>query len=392
MKKSFSIISLYFLLLPISVLSQAPQGIPYQAVVRNADGSVMANSAIILTFKVHDIAPNGTVVFEENHTLTSNSQGLVSCIVGNGTVSQGIFTNINWGSGAKFLHVIMGTTDLGTQQMMSVPYALHSESIDILISATGDTLTIGDKSLIIPGLSGANPPQLGGLGSQVLVGNTSCSNKYISITGCGNQTSLNYDGRSYDLVEIGGQCWFADNLATDQYSNGDPIPTGLNTAEWQNTTNGAFTIYNNDPAHDATYGKLYNWYATVDIRGLCPSGWHVPSDCEWMFLENSIGMPLNDQMSNLNWRGTTEGSKLKSTTTWVNNSTNNNIFNFNALAAGFIATTGNNGTPGSYTGWWTSTSKDFSSSYYRLLYGGYTTIGRGGYYKNYGFSLRCVKN
>ena len=108
-----------------SLHSQSPQGIPYQAVMRNADGSVMASSAVNLTFMIHDGTANGTLLYQESHSLTSNAEGLVSCVVGNGVVSQGNFSNINWGSGAKFLHVMMGTTDLGTQQMMSVPYALY---------------------------------------------------------------------------------------------------------------------------------------------------------------------------------------------------------------------------------------------------------------------------
>ncbi len=114
-------------LIPSSLHSQSPQGIPYQAVMRNADGTVMASSEAVLTFMIHDGTADGTVVYQESHALTSNAQGLVSCVVGNGVVSQGNFSNINWGNGAKFLHVMMGSTDLGTQQMLSVPYALYAE-------------------------------------------------------------------------------------------------------------------------------------------------------------------------------------------------------------------------------------------------------------------------
>ena len=123
--KTFLTITLQ-LLISTFLFAQAPQGIPYQAVMRNADGSVMASNAVELTFMIHDGSTTGTVVYQESHSLTSNSQGLVSCAVGNGVVSQGNFANINWGSGAKFLRVMMGTTDLGTQQMLSVPYALYA--------------------------------------------------------------------------------------------------------------------------------------------------------------------------------------------------------------------------------------------------------------------------
>ena len=114
------------LLITSSLHSQSPQGIPYQAVMRNADGTVMASSESVLTFMIHDGTADGNVVYQESHSLTSNALGLVSCVVGNGVVSQGNFSNINWGNGAKFLHVMMGSTDLGTQQMLSVPYALYA--------------------------------------------------------------------------------------------------------------------------------------------------------------------------------------------------------------------------------------------------------------------------
>jgi hypothetical protein len=128
--------------------------------MRNVDGTVMASSAVSLTFRIHDGSATGTVVYQESHALTSNAQGLVSCVVGNGVVSQGNFANVNWGSGAKFLHVMMGTTDLGTQQLLSVPYALYSRTTNVSVSATGDTLTIGGNSVIVPGISAENLPSI----------------------------------------------------------------------------------------------------------------------------------------------------------------------------------------------------------------------------------------
>jgi hypothetical protein len=154
--KTFLTLSLQ-LLITSYLWAQSPLGIPYQAVMRNSDGSVMANNAVELTFMIHDVTATGTVVYQESHSLTSNSQGLVSCVVGNGVVSQGNFANINWGSGAKFLHVMMGSTDLGTQQMLSVPFALHSKSADvisngIIINSTsndGDTLYLSNGQTFV---------------------------------------------------------------------------------------------------------------------------------------------------------------------------------------------------------------------------------------------------
>ena len=156
MKKSLFqsvILTVICLFLTSSLVAQSPQGIPYQAVMRNSDGSVMASSALSLTFMIHDGTADGTVVYQESHSLNSNAQGLVSCVVGNGFVSQGNFSNINWGNGAKFLHVMMNDIDLGTQQMLSVPYALFGANVGVRVSATGDTLVIGSNIVIVPGVS-----------------------------------------------------------------------------------------------------------------------------------------------------------------------------------------------------------------------------------------------
>jgi uncharacterized protein (TIGR02145 family) len=291
---------------------------------------------------------------------------------------------------------MMGTTDLGTTQMMSVPYALNAASTNVTISSTGDTLTVGGTSVIVPGISAANPQSPasnGGLGSQVLVGNTTCANEYISVTGCGGQTSLTYDGRTYDLVEIGGQCWFADNLATDQYRNGDPIPTGLDNTTWQNTLAGAYAINNNDPANDVTYGKLYNWYTTVDNRGLCPTGWHVPTDCEWMYLEGSLGMGVQEQELVVSWRGTTEGGALKDTIFWsYPNFGANNSSGFSALPGGYRSDIGGYNIIGENCGWWCSSVDEYGLGWFHGLGYNYSSIYRINLSKNFGFGVRCIKN
>lgn len=397
MKKLFLqsvILIISSLLITSSLVAQSPQGIPYQAVMRNADGSVMASSAVNLTFMIHDGTSDGTVVYQESHSLTSNAQGLVSCVVGNGVVSQGNFNNINWGNGAKFLQVLMNGTDLGTQQMLSVPYALYAENVGVRVSATGDTLIVGGQSLIVPGVSAANPinnTPTSGLGAQVLPGNTTCANEFISVTGCNGQTSLTYDGRTYDLVEIGGQCWFADNLATDQYRNGDPIPTGLDNTTWQNTTAGAFAIYNNDPANNVTYGKLYNWFTTVDSRGLCPTGWHVPTDCEWMYLEGSLGMSVEDQQL-FGWRVVETGGALKSMSAWPSPNTGaTNSSNFSALPGGYRFDLGTFSGPGVAV-FWSRSGFNFGAAWNRVL--NYTTsnLKRDNPSKQFGFSVRCVRD
>ena len=145
---------LLFWALSFGIWAQAPQRIPYQAVVRNTDGTIMASIAVTITFRIHDATANGTVVYEETHATTTNAQGLLSLNLGGGTAVTGTFGNIQWGAGNKFLQVLMnagnGVVDLGTQQMMSVPYALYAansqpgpQGVGIqTISAEGSNLII----------------------------------------------------------------------------------------------------------------------------------------------------------------------------------------------------------------------------------------------------------
>jgi uncharacterized protein (TIGR02145 family) len=372
--KTFLTLSLH-LLITSFLWAQAPQGIPYQAVMRNADGSVMASTAVSLTFMIHDGTATGAIVYQESHSLTSNAQGLVSCVVGSGVVSQGNFANINWGGGAKFLHVMMGSIDLGTQQMLSVPYALYSETTNVSISPTGDTLTIGGNIVIVPGISTANPPALYTMGSGV----------------------SDIDGNFYSSVIINGQEWMQKNLAVSKYRNGDPIPTGLSDATWGSSTSGAYAIYNNDAANNATYGKLYNWYAAADSRGLCPTGWHVPSDAEWTTLINYLDPNMNVGSSYSN----SAGGKLKSIGTIENgdglwfspNELATNEYGFSGLPGGFCGPTGGFFSVGYFAYIWSSTEYNIVGAAYRGL--GYANSDLDGYYntnKRSGFSVRCVRD
>ncbi len=438
----------FLILVPSSLHSQSPLGIPYQAVMRNADGSVMASSAVSLTFMIHDASATGTVVYQETHSLTSNAQGLVSCVVGNGVVSQGNFANINWGGGAKFLQVMMGTTDLGTQQMLSVPYALHSVSADNAtnatnaihatnaetaangfsnVSPTGDTLYMANGNfIIVPGISSANypAPVLGCTNAQAcnynaaatqdngscLIqgascndGNANTTNDVINVncqcagTATGNGVFVpgngvtDIDGKVYTSIVINGQEWMQQNLTVTKYRNGDPIPTGLSNATWQSTTSGAYSIHSNDAANNTTYGKLYNWYAVNDSRGLCPTGWHVPSDSEWNALINYLDPSQNPSAWSI--QSTVAGGKMKSTAGW--NSPNTGATNesgFTGLPGGYRESNGTYNLIDNFGYWWSSTENDSSFAWGPHLYHGSSNLYRTNAIKQYGFSVRCVRD
>lgn len=132
MRVYFTLISL--LLFSLNSKSQAPLGIPYQSVVRNSSGNIVANQSVTIRFSIHDSSLTGSIVYQETHSPTTNAFGQVSLTIGLGIVSTGIFAAINWAQHSKFLQVELdvtgGTTyiDMGTTQLMSVPFALYANT------------------------------------------------------------------------------------------------------------------------------------------------------------------------------------------------------------------------------------------------------------------------
>ena len=94
---------------------------------------------------------------------------------------------------------------------------------------------------------------------------------------------------AFGVTSIGTQIWMTRNLTVSQYRNGDIIPEVTDPAAWAALTTGAWCYYNNDPANGPIYGKLYNWYAVNDSRGLAPNGYHIPTTTEWTTLTNTLG-------------------------------------------------------------------------------------------------------
>jgi hypothetical protein len=142
------------------IWGQVPQGIPYQAVARDAQGNPMANQSLTVQFSLHEASTDGQVVYQETQTSSTNAQGLFSLTFGAGVPSVGTFGSINWGSGYKFLQVQAnfgnGYVDLGTQQLMSVPYALYSGSSGNNSSGVADNTKLGKGFSMISNLSVSN--------------------------------------------------------------------------------------------------------------------------------------------------------------------------------------------------------------------------------------------
>jgi uncharacterized protein (TIGR02145 family) len=188
----------------------------------------------------------------------------------------------------------------------------------------------------------------------------------------------------YPSVAICSQKWMDRNLDVTTYRNGDTIAYVTDPAAWAALTTGAWCYYNNDPSTNAAYGKLYNWYAVNDPRGLAPAGWHVPSDAEWATLETTcLG-------------GTSvAGGKMKvtGTSTWVSPNTGaTNTSGFAGLPGGFRGFNGSFFLVGNDGIWWSATENDTALAWCRNLFYSNGTIFRSSTNKHFGFSLRCLRD
>jgi uncharacterized protein (TIGR02145 family) len=204
---------------------------------------------------------------------------------------------------------------------------------------------------------------------------------------CGD--AMNYHGYDYATVQIGEQCWFAENLRNEHYANGDTIPGDLSDSEWESTTEGAQAIYNNDVSNLADYGRLYNWYAVDDARGLCPSGWHVPTDGEFITLEMELGMS-ESEANDTGWRGTDQGTQMKSSPEDSPSWNGTNTSGFSGLAGGFRI---HDGVPNALggNGYFWSASSNGIGAWFRILSVEYFGVQRFEYNQRDGMSIRCIK-
>ena len=191
---------------------------------------------------------------------------------------------------------------------------------------------------------------------------------------CGE--AITYAGVGYSTVQIGDQCWFAENLRTTTYLNGEAIPQNLSYGDWSSTTSGAMAFYTDGPA----YGGLYNWYAVDDARGLCPFGWHVPSDGEWTMLTDHLGGEF------------VAGTQMKANFGWNFGGNGTNSSGFSGLPGGIrVYYDGHFNSAGSDGCWWSSSSNG-SDAWYRYLYTYNENVYRVNDDPRSGFSVRCVRD
>jgi uncharacterized protein (TIGR02145 family) len=193
----------------------------------------------------------------------------------------------------------------------------------------------------------------------------------------------------YVSTTIGTQVWMAENLNADKFRNGDQIPEEKTKEEWlsaENEKKPAWCYVNNNAANGEKYGKLYNWYAVIDPRGLAPKGWHVPTDEEWKALIGQLGgeEEAGEKMKSADGWGTNRWGISRS----VNHGTNEN--GFNALPGSRRAYDGTFGEVGDIGYWWSATPFASTKSGQGYQLGIDADVGEH-IFDKCGLSVRCIK-
>jgi uncharacterized protein (TIGR02145 family) len=370
-----------------------PGKINYQGAAVDSLGKPMKNQTIALKLSVLDSSSTGAAAYVETHSTPTNGSGLFSLQIGGGTAVTGSFDGIPWANGRnKYLKTEVqqnGTwVNLGTSQLVSVPYALVSgvakraEEANFLRDSLGNAYQIktvnGQPTLVSAPGNNPNPGTFA----------------------CGQTVA--YAGESYPTVQIGSQCWFQKNV------NAGTMVQGAN----DQTNNGILEkyCYNNDTANCTIYGGLYQWAEAVQyqngasdtaspnpaftrsVQGICPTGWHLPSDAEYCTLTTFLDATVN--CGTTGFSGNDVGGKMKSTSGfWTSPNTGvTNSSGFSALPGGTRATNRTFDSLGNLSNFWSSSESSATSAISRHLYYNNSNTYRSNLTKRDGFSARCLKD
>ena len=428
MKRTLTLFAAMVLL----AVGAAAQKLSYSAVVRNSANELMANKTLTVGITITNEAPGATVtpVYSETQTVTTNQNGLVTLMIGDGTNVTGSLSDVTWQTAYITSDYTMPDNShvLNTTPVTAVPYALYAEksgssatasanisdgnvNVSMSISDFVNSLTEDEKLALCAALGCPS----GGGGGDTPGGGDEPTTFF-----CGISTVEDVDHNIYHTVKIGNQCWLKENLRATHYSPNLPDATSLNQmlVETQNagatvqsvllySAPGSSGAANSDPNLVATYGLLYNWAAAVGAtavevttQGICPDGWHIPSRDEFHTMLNSAGLtgpvifsPAN-KLTTGDWRpDNTAGAP-------GNALEQSNTSGFSALPAG-IFTRQNYTYSGLHvtTGFWSSTATRLSDEDVRpeaLAMENSKNETLVGYTINnaidFGASVRCVKD
>jgi len=371
-----------------SAFSQAPQVIKYQAVARSIDGDPLINQDISVKISILAGTLAGVVIYSEQHYVETSGMGLFSLGIGNpNSVLSGTFEDISWSTSDYFLKLEMdqngGTNyqDMGTSQLLSVPYALNSSSLTL-------TNENGNKYNVTVDTSGN------------LI-TTLIEEEFF----CGNPFTDQRDGNVYNTVQIGDQCWMVENLNTGTMINS--ITGGTNN-DGEQTDNDILekNCFNNTENNCAFYGGLYQWNETMQYvttegtQGICPAGWHVPKMDEWSILIAFIGgfaSPKGNELKSCRQHGSPLGGECDTSEhpRWDYNLTDygTDNYGFTAFPGGVRNVIGNFNDFTSLGNWWTSSeSSNPAYSWRYLLTSNDGKVHWNEASKQSGIAVRCLKD
>ncbi len=419
------------IVLSITLFAQPTQVFSYQAVVRNADNNLVKNSELGLRISIMQGEPDNADIYNELQTVTTNENGLLTTTIGN---SDG-FTDISWTNPPYFLSVEIDldggsnyTVEL-TTQLLSVPFAMHAysaESITGELNETDPAFTSWDKST---GIS-ITEDQITDLKDYIETENQNLDDVLANGTDAGNKNITNLaspvdaldaatkeyvdgvkamlldyiaslgvtdprDDRHYSAVAIGNQIWMAENLKYLPSVNPSSTSSNIEPCYYVYGYEGMSIDGARLRENFVTYGVLYNWPAAMNgeessdtnpssVQGVCPAGWHLPSDAEWEELIEYLGNTLAQ-----------EKLKESGNAHWIEPSIATNETGFTALPGGtlyqneFI-----NLTRMGY--WWSATQESATIAKYRMMhYENYVMLpspNPTGIGKEIPMSIRCVRD
>jgi uncharacterized protein (TIGR02145 family) len=371
-----------------------------------ANGSGTLNYTIIGTPSGSGNASFALSLGGQSCTLTRSVNAVVATLtfldctgaVNNGTLTvgsaaSGVSSSVPYsgGNGANYSSQSVSSTGVTGLTAVLAAGTLANGSGSLNYTITGTPSGVGTASFAL---------SLGGQSctlTRSVAGSTahSCGTLNVHNPSLTYGTMTDQQGNAYKTIIIGGKEWMAENLKTSIYRNGAAISTNLSDAAWQTTTSGAWAYCNNDVNYTCPYGRIYNWYACVDSRQLCPSGWHVPTDLEYSTLINFLD-PLAQGGDNTN----NAGEKMKSTGTieagtgvwYAPNAGATNSSGFSAVTGGVRFPEGGYFWLGQFGYLWSSTAFDTDQAWFRVL--DYSAGGavRSLQNKHNGFSVRCVRD
>lgn len=272
------------------LFAQTPHSFKYQAVARDGDGAVLTDQMISLKVQILKGSTDGAAVYVETHTTLTNPFGLVNLEIGRGAAQTGQFSAIEWGVDDYFLRLDMDASGganyqlMRVAQLLSVPYALFAHNgIQFDAGMECDETTEGavrydpdSKSLQL--CDGTSWVELGGGSSPF-----NCGDPLVDIR----------DGQVYATVSIGSQCWMAQNLNYGVYA--ESVFTNEPHSDVSNNGIAEKYALDNDPANFTLSGGLYDWNELMNYtptegsQGICPEGWHVPTNDEFLELIDAVG-------------------------------------------------------------------------------------------------------